>query len=284
MKISFLSVLLIFLFYSGANAEVTRTPRDEVISEHACNIDVQNSNFIIRRRPTSSGREKHRGICGGTLRSSGMSNVLALGISGNWVRIGHPNCPNREGWVHQGAFNQSELRALGTGQCASMRNYGYRNPPSAPTPDNSGSVAPRGNNQHRFVLDRCLGIRNDRYGQGAYGASRGGGSRRHNGCDYRAPIGTPLKSPCVGRVTRSGYVGAAGNLIEITCDNGDRFTMMHLQANTRVGHNTRVGIGTQVGKVGNTGNANVRGMIPHVHLEAIIRGRRVDPQSLWSCQ
>ncbi len=280
--INLLTVLFTLLINSpSAHAEVTSSSVVDPVPRRACNISVHNSAYRIRSAPLGSGRSTR--VCGGTLDDNNLRNVLALGVSGSWVRIGHPNCPGREGWVHQGAFNRSELRALATGQCASMRNYGYRNPPQAPQPDNSGSVTPIGNNSHRFPMDRCLGVRNDRYGGGQYGDSRGGGRRRHNGCDYRAPIGTPLKSPCVGRVTRSGYVGAAGNLVEITCDNGDRFTMMHLRRGTRPRSGTRVGIGTSVGQTGNTGNANVSGMIPHLHIEAVIRGRRVDPESLWNC-
>lgn len=252
--------------------------------KNSCQLRVRNSGYIIRRSPNARGREKTRGNCAGTLRSSNLKTIMGLASDGNWIKVGHPSCPGGVGYVYYKAFYGSDVKALRNGQCAAMANYGYRNAPKAPKPDYSGSVRSKGSNQHRFVMDRCLGIRNDKYGSGYYGASRGGGKRTHAGCDYRAPVGTPLKSPCNGRVSRSGYVGAAGNLLEIICDNGDKFKMMHLHSGTRRAKaGTRVGIGTMVGAVGKTGNANVRGMIPHVHLQAVIRGRRVDPQKLWSC-
>lgn len=283
------SFYILFVFFWSIHSEVTHQEDDEVIPRNACNISVRNSNYRLRERPRAEGR---RNMCRRgrhTLRTNGYNNndsILALGISddGRWIKVGSPSCSGNEGWVHRGAFNSSELQALATGQCAAMRNYGYRNAPEAPAPDTGTDVSPRGNNSHRFPLDVCRGVRSDRWGAGHYGASRGGGTRTHNGCDYRAPVGAALKSPCAGRITRSGNSGAAGELIEVTCDNGDRFVMMHLRRGSRIRHGTRVGIGTRVGLVGTTGNAEgLSGMQPHLHLEAYIGGRRVDPQPLWNC-
>lgn len=248
----------------------------------SCNITVRNPRYRIR-----SGANKAFRNCGGTLQSSGYRSVIAYGNIGDWIKIGHPNCPNRTAYVFRKAFHESELQALKSGQCAAMLSYGDRNAPAPPKPDYGTTTAsgPKNPSGHRFILDRCRGIRSDRHGAGHYHAPRKHG--RHHGIDYKAPVGTPLKSPCVGKVIRSGYVGKAGNLLEIRCDNGDRFKMMHLQNSKprMLRSGSRVGIGTVFGKVGRTGNANARGLIPHIHIEyRKAGGRRRNPAELWNCK
>lgn len=283
-------LFIIFLSALQAFAETTAPSVFEYQAaqpDRSCNIRIENSNYNIR-----SGPSRNHAICGETMQKSGYSSsILALGVSGNWIAIGHPRCPNQVGYVHSNAFYDSGVSALHSGQCAAMINYAPRNPGPTPEPNDSGSVGLLDGNTHRFILDRCLGIRSDVQGDGRYGASRRGRPGGHAGTDYQAPVGTSLKSPCSGRVSRSGFIPRgqqgwrAGNRIEITCDNGDKFKMLHLQHSTppMLAEGTRVGPGTTVGKVGRTGNADLHGMHDHVHVEAIIRGERRNPEELWNC-
>ncbi|MCH1932422.1 M23 family metallopeptidase, partial [Shewanella sp. A25] len=48
----------------------------------------------------------------------------------------------------------------------------------------------------------------DTYGSGAFGASRDGGVRRHEGVDFRAAAGQSVVAPLSGYVTRIGYAYA----------------------------------------------------------------------------
>lgn len=287
MKLGFLLVQIsLFLYSSSVFSETTQSGSfgaGEAEINRSCNISVKNSAYRVRSEP----RTTKSNNCGGTLKSSGFRSVIAYGHSGKWIKIGHPSCPHRTAFVHRNAFDVSELKALASGQCAAMLSYGYRNAPTAPAANYKTTVANVKTNTsgHRFILDRCLGIRSDKHGSGHYHAPRTHG--RHGGIDYKAAVGTPLKSPCVGKVTRSGYSGAAGNLMEIRCDNGDSFKLMHLKNSTprMLKAGSRVGVGTTVGQVGKTGNANVHSMIPHIHIEYVKRGKgRVNPASLWNCK
>ena len=287
----YLSILIITFAFQSVYAETTGAETVSPVQglddgstagETTCTLRVRRSTYSIRRRPNARGRERSRGRCGGTLDSSDISRVSPIGLQGNWVKISHPNCPNREAYVWHRAFNSADMSAYREGRCGAgifpSRGSREQDPPPAAAPGG----AETGSYGHRFVLDRCYGLRNDSAGQGHYLARRRG-RPTHGGCDYAAPLGTVLRSPCNGRVTDSRNVGRGGIKVEIRCNNGHRFKLMHVQTSPRARAGTRVSAGTEVARVGKTGNANSRSIDPHVHLEAFIGGRRVDPQSIWSC-
>lgn len=292
--ISFLSIIL----FASINSFAETTENDgyepdveTAETASACVLRVKKPGYNVRRKPTSRGREKRRGVCGGTLRSSGLSSAPPLGIIGNWIKLAHPSCPNQTAYVYYKAFEPSDLAAFRSGRCQMSSNYGYRKAPPAPTPIKNTNVSSKGSSGHQFPMNACQGIRNDDYGSGKYGASRAGGRRTHGGCDYKAPLGSPLKSPCTGSITYSGWPpgkngrpSITGNLVIIKCDNGDKFKLMHLLNGSLIKGGSRVGPGSYVGKVGKTGNANVRSMQTHLHIEFKRRGVPIDPASLWSCR
>jgi hypothetical protein len=97
-------------------------------------------------------------------------------------------------------------------------------------------------------------------------------SGHHTGLDFPAAIGTAVKSVAGGTVSSVGTAGPYGNHLEINHGGGLSSLYAHL-SKILVGLNQHVAQGQQIGKVGATGN--VTG--PHLHLEARLNGKSVDP-------
>jgi murein DD-endopeptidase MepM/ murein hydrolase activator NlpD len=99
--------------------------------------------------------------------------------------------------------------------------------------------------------------------------------RTHEGTDYAAGYGTPVRATADGIVTEAGRNGGYGNLVEIRHANGIR---------TRYGHLSRFATGLHVGLrikqeqtigyVGSTGLSTG----PHLHYEFLVNGRPTNPQ------
>ena len=103
--------------------------------------------------------------------------------------------------------------------------------------------------------------------------------RAHQGVDYAAPTGTPVRAAGDGRVRFRGIKGGYGNLLEIDHGGGIVTVYGHLSRfapMARVG--TRVRQGQTVAYVGMTGLATG----PHLHYEYRLNGRYLDPQSVKS--
>lgn len=99
--------------------------------------------------------------------------------------------------------------------------------------------------------------------------------RSHQGTDYAAAYGTPVRATADGIVSEAGRNGGYGNLIELRHANGIR---------TRYGHLSRFAMGLHVGQrvsqeqtigyVGSTGLSTG----PHLHYEFLVNGRPTNPQ------
>lgn len=99
--------------------------------------------------------------------------------------------------------------------------------------------------------------------------------RGHNGIDYSAVSGTPVRAAGDGSVTRAGRAGGYGNLVEIRHRNGIVTRYAHLRgfaAGVRGG--TRVRQGDVIGYVGSTGLSTA----PHLHYEFLVNGTPRDPR------
>ena len=99
--------------------------------------------------------------------------------------------------------------------------------------------------------------------------------RSHQGTDYAAAWGTPVRATADGIVTFAGREGGYGNLIEIRHANGIRTRYGHLSKfakGLRVGQ--RVIQDQTVGYVGSTGLSTG----PHLHYEFLVNGRATNPQ------
>lgn len=96
----------------------------------------------------------------------------------------------------------------------------------------------------------------------------------HEGVDISATRGTPILAAADGRVTRAGWVGGYGQMVEI--DHGFGYV-------TRYGHASRVMVrvgerverGAVIAQVGNSGIATS----PHLHYEVRLNGRARNPMN-----
>jgi murein DD-endopeptidase MepM/ murein hydrolase activator NlpD len=99
--------------------------------------------------------------------------------------------------------------------------------------------------------------------------------RSHQGTDYAAAWGTPVRATADGSVTFAGREGGYGNLVEIRHANGIRTRYGHLSKFAKGLHvGQRVTQDQTVGYVGSTGLSTG----PHLHYEFLVNGRATNPQ------
>jgi murein DD-endopeptidase MepM/ murein hydrolase activator NlpD len=96
--------------------------------------------------------------------------------------------------------------------------------------------------------------------------------RMHNGTDFAAPHGTPIRSTADGIVIYVGWQSAYGRLIKIKHDFGVETRYAHL-SKFRVKKGQRVSRGQHIGDMGNTG----RSTGTHLHYEIRIGGKAINP-------
>jgi len=99
--------------------------------------------------------------------------------------------------------------------------------------------------------------------------------RPHNGTDFGAPTGTPVRVVADGKVVRSGRAGGHGLFVKVEHDGGYATSYSHL---SRIGvkAGARVRQGQVIGAVGATGLATG----PHLHYQMWKNGRFVDPMRI----
>ncbi|MFI8414835.1 M23 family metallopeptidase [Paeniglutamicibacter gangotriensis] len=102
----------------------------------------------------------------------------------------------------------------------------------------------------------------------------GPGFMNHNGLDYGAACGTPVKASAAGTVVQSEFAGHSGNRVQIDHGNGLETSYNHNSA-LKVSVGQKVKRGEVVALVGTTGNSTGC----HVHLEVIVNGQWVNPES-----
>jgi len=95
----------------------------------------------------------------------------------------------------------------------------------------------------------------------------------HPGLDLSAVVGTPVHAPAAGVVTRAGYFGDYGLMIEIDHGNGLTSRYGHL-SRVKVRAGDRVEREDFLGQTGATGRVSA----PHLHYEIQVAGRPVNPQ------
>jgi len=100
--------------------------------------------------------------------------------------------------------------------------------------------------------------------------------RHHEGVDFAAAYGTPVRATADGIVARIGHDDTGyGNLIELRHVNGIRTRYGHLSAFARGLHaGERVDQGETIGYVGSTGLSTG----PHLHYEFLVAGRPTNPR------
>lgn len=99
-------------------------------------------------------------------------------------------------------------------------------------------------------------------------------NRAHNGVDYAAPTGTPVRAVGDGTIEFSGWSGGGGNVIKVRHNSIYQTAYKHL---SRYANGIRRGVkvkqGQVIGYVGSTGLSTA----PHLHFEFYQAGRFVDP-------
>lgn len=114
---------------------------------------------------------------------------------------------------------------------------------------------------------------------GAYGASRDGGSRSHNGIDIPVGKGHQVYAPEAGTITtRGSNATGGGNTMVLTTDKGVKYTFMHLDSYDVKGGRVDAGMG--IAKTGNSGTRKVGGggYKDHLHLEVEVNGKKINPK------
>jgi murein DD-endopeptidase MepM/ murein hydrolase activator NlpD len=99
-------------------------------------------------------------------------------------------------------------------------------------------------------------------------------SRPHNGVDFAAPLGTPVRTVGDGVVVQAGYGASTGNCVRIK--HNDRYTTEYMHLNSigkSVRKGARVGRGDVIGTVGRTGLSS--GV--HLHFGLFDKGKYTDP-------
>ena len=101
--------------------------------------------------------------------------------------------------------------------------------------------------------------------------------RAHNGVDYAAATGTPIKATGDGRVVHVGRKGGYGNTIVIKHGQSYQTLYAHM---SRYASGIRSGSNVQQGQV--IGYVGMPGLAtgPHLHYEFQVNGRHVDPLSV----
>ncbi len=98
--------------------------------------------------------------------------------------------------------------------------------------------------------------------------------RAHNGVDYDAPLGTPVRATASGRIAAIGWNGGYGNIVAIRHAGPYSTVYAHLaryHPGLRAGQT--VAQGEIIGYVGRTGLATA----PHLHYEVQVNGVQRDP-------
>ncbi len=96
--------------------------------------------------------------------------------------------------------------------------------------------------------------------------------KAHNGTDYAAPHGTPIKTTASGIIERTGYTSGNGNFVKVKHNSTYATQYLHM-SKILVRKGQRVQQGQVIGRVGSTGLATG----PHVCYRFWKNGIQVDP-------
>lgn len=105
--------------------------------------------------------------------------------------------------------------------------------------------------------------------------------RAHQGIDYAAASGTPVRALGNGRVIFAGWKGGYGRVVEIRHTNGYVTRYGHLSAfGSGIRAGAPVSISQTIGKVGASGLATA----PHLHFEVLVGGKHRNPSQAFKNQ
>ena len=100
--------------------------------------------------------------------------------------------------------------------------------------------------------------------------------RKHEGMDYAANSGTPIRAVGDGVVIRANYNNGYGNVVEIRHPNGFVTRYGHMRGfGPGITRGARVSIEQTIGYVGTTGLSTA----PHLHFEVLVNGEQRNPRT-----
>jgi murein DD-endopeptidase MepM/ murein hydrolase activator NlpD len=99
--------------------------------------------------------------------------------------------------------------------------------------------------------------------------------RQHNGVDYGAPTGTPVRTVGDGTVEFAGWQNGYGNVVSVNHGNNRSTVYAHL-SRIDVRRGQHVDQGSRIGAVGATGWATG----PHLHFEVKVNGQHQNPLNI----
>ena len=99
----------------------------------------------------------------------------------------------------------------------------------------------------------------------------------HEGIDFVAPVGTPVRATADGKVLRSARAGAYGEMVEVAHADGFVSRYAHL-SRRHVNEGDKVERGQLLGLLGNTG----RSTGPHLHYEVMYQGQAMHPAKAFA--
>ncbi len=111
---------------------------------------------------------------------------------------------------------------------------------------------------------------------GLYRTFNGEIKRRHKGLDFRAWLGTPIKTVAAGKVLLVGNFYYAGNCVYIDHGNGVVSSSIHM-SKVLVKEGDMLKAGQKIGLSGATGRATGA----HLHLSVYVQGVSIDPAPLF---
>ncbi len=104
-----------------------------------------------------------------------------------------------------------------------------------------------------------------------------GNMRKHQGTDYGASAGTPIRSIGDGVVVRANYNNGYGNVVEVRHPNGYVSRYAHMSRFGKgISRGVRVSREQTIGYVGSTGLSTA----PHLHFEVIVGGVQRNPSQV----
>jgi murein DD-endopeptidase MepM/ murein hydrolase activator NlpD len=104
-----------------------------------------------------------------------------------------------------------------------------------------------------------------------------GTMRAHQGTDYAANAGTPIRAIGDGTVIRANYHSGYGNVVDIRHANGYVSRYAHMRAFAKGIHGgARVTREQTIGFVGSTGLSTA----PHLHFEVLVKGVQRNPRAV----
>ncbi len=102
-----------------------------------------------------------------------------------------------------------------------------------------------------------------------------GTMRQHQGTDYGAASGTPIRTVGDGVIIKAGWGNGYGNVVEVRHPNGFVTRYGHMRSFAKgITRGKRVSVGSTIGYVGSTGLSTA----PHLHFEVLVKGVHRDPR------